>query len=136
MLDFYSSSLISLESLFICLSIDALFVRIVSTGARAGVSKLGVKSKRKSCKIDQMVYGKCMLCHVLGCMHVPTAHSLSRNLRRTEWAVGTTRAFSHKRKAQDFTVACISHTIRSILQLLFLDVAPNLLTLHAPVKQS
>ena len=29
---FYSSSLLSLESLFICLSIDALFVRVVSLG--------------------------------------------------------------------------------------------------------
>ena len=31
-LGFYSSSLLSLESLFICLSIDALFVRVVSLG--------------------------------------------------------------------------------------------------------
>ena len=31
-LGFYPSSLLSLESLFICLSIDALFVRVVSLG--------------------------------------------------------------------------------------------------------
>ena len=31
-LGFYPSSLLSLESLFICLSIDALFVRVVLLG--------------------------------------------------------------------------------------------------------
>ena len=35
-LDLYSSSLTSLESLFICLSIDALFVRVISLGRVQG----------------------------------------------------------------------------------------------------
>ena len=35
-MDFYSSGLISLESLLICLSIGALFVRVVSLGRMQG----------------------------------------------------------------------------------------------------
>ena len=58
-LDFYSSSLIFLESLFIGLSIDALFVtvRIVSLEHTHGlISKLEAISKTKTCKIDLIVW--------------------------------------------------------------------------------
>ena len=66
---------------------------------------------------------------------VPTAHSLHRNppkLRCTEWAVGTHACIQLQKENAKLHLACISHTIRSILQLLLLDIAPNLLTLHAP----
>ena len=42
-------------SLFICLPIDALFLRIVSLG-HVHVSKLGAMAKRKICKIDWIVW--------------------------------------------------------------------------------
>ena len=63
---------------------------------------------------------------------VLTAHSLRRNcpkLRRSEWAVGT-HAWIQATKGRAQT--CISHTIRSILQVLIFGIALNLLTLHAP----
>ena len=55
-LNFYSSSQISLESLFICLSIDALIVRIVSLGRVNWVSKLRAIPKIKTCKIDRIIW--------------------------------------------------------------------------------
>ena len=42
-----------------------------------------------------------------------------------------TRAFSHKRESANLHIACISHAIRSILQVLIFGIAPNLFTLHA-----
>ena len=64
-LDFYSSSVISLESLFICLLIDALYVRIVSLEqARAGLVNRGQYPKIKVAKWLIGLYGKCMLCEV------------------------------------------------------------------------
>ena len=54
------------------------------------VSKLGVKSKRKSCKIDQFEWKMHAMPSFGLYARVPTAHSLRRNppkLRRTEWAV-------------------------------------------------
>ena len=56
------------------------------------VSKLGVKSKRKSCKIDQIVWEMHAMPSFGLYARVPTAHSLRRNplkLWCTEWAVGT-----------------------------------------------
>ena len=55
------------------------------------VSKLGVKSKTKSCKIDQIVWEMHAMPSFRLYARVPTAHSLRRNppnLRCTEWAVG------------------------------------------------
>ena len=66
---------------------------------------------------------------------VHTAHSLRRNclkLRRSEWAVGTHACIHSQKESAKVHIACISHTIRSILQVLFFGIAPNLLTLHAP----
>ena len=96
------------------------------------VSKLGVKSKRKCCKIDQIVWEM----HVMPSfwlyarIHCPfivpksLAHWMGSGYPRVHSVTKGKRKTSH--------IACISHTIWSILQLLFLDVAPNLLTLHAP----
>ena len=58
------------------------------TESRAGWVNWGWSPKGKVAKLIRL-YGKCMLCQVFGCMHLSTAHSLCRNLRRTEWAVGT-----------------------------------------------
>ena len=61
------------------------------------VSKLGVKSKRKSCKIDRTVWEMHAMPSFGLYARIPTAHSLHRNhpkLRRTEWAVGTPRVHS------------------------------------------
>ena len=75
-----------------------------------------------------------MLCRVFVLYaRVLTAHSLRRNcpkLRRSEWAVGTQARVNSatKGRAQTF----ISHTIRSILQVLIFGIALNLFTLHAP----
>ena len=66
---------------------------------------------------------------------VLTAHSLSRNwpkLWRSEWAVGTQACIQPQKGERKPSHACISHTIRSILQVLIFGIAPNLLTLHAP----
>ena len=97
---------ISLESLFICLLIDALFVRVVSLGHMQG-SKLGVMSKKKVAKLIGL-YGKCMLCQVLGCMH---AYPLPIHCTEILWNFSAlngqwvpTRAFIHKRKAQNLTM--------------------------------
>ena len=99
------------------------------------MSKLGAISKKKTCKINRIVWEMhAMWCFVLSfCewMHawVPTAHSVRQSFggfRCNEWAVGT-RAYNPK-----LGIACISHTIWSILQLFLLDFTPNLLTLHAP----
>ena len=97
------------------------------------LSKLGVKSKSKSCKMDQSLWEMHVMPSFVLYARVLTAHSLRRNcpkLRRSEWAVGIpTREFSHKReRAQTF----ISHTIRSILQVLIFGIALILLTLHVP----
>ena len=99
------------------------------------VSKLGVMSKRKSCKIDRIVWEMHAMSSFGLYARVSTAHSLRRNppkLRRTEWAVGTHACIHSQKENAKLDKACISHTIRSILQLFLFDIAPNLLTLHAP----
>ena len=99
------------------------------------VSKLGVKSKRKSCKIDQIVQEMHAMPGFGLYARIPTAHSLRRNppkLRRTEWAVGTHACIHSQKESAKLHIACISHTIQSILQVFVFDIAPNLLTLHAP----
>ena len=66
---------------------------------------------------------------------VLTAHSLSRNcpkLRHSKWAVGTHACIQPQKESANLHIACISHIIRSILQVLIFGIAPNLLTLHAP----
>ena len=55
-------------------------------------SKFGVKSKSKSCKMDQSVWEMHVMPSFVLYARVLTAHSLHRNcpkLRRSEWAVGT-----------------------------------------------
>ena len=78
-----------------------------------------------------------MLCRVFVLYaRVLTAHSLRRNcpkLRRSEWTSGYPRVNSAtKGRAQTF----ISHTIRSILQVLIFGIALNTHPSRAPVKQS
>ena len=66
---------------------------------------------------------------------VLTALSLRRNcpkLWRSEWAVGTHACIYSQKESAKLHIAYISHTIRSILQVLLLGIAHNLLTLHAP----
>ena len=71
------------------------------------VSKLGVKSKRKSCKIYQIVWEMHVICQVLGCMHAyPLPIHCTEILRNFgalngQWV--PTRAFIHKRKARNIT---------------------------------
>ena len=103
--------------------------------------QIGGTSKMKGFKIDRIEWE----IHVIlrfglwACMHVEYPRPIHRTessdilggLQRNEWAVGT-RAYTHKRKAETKYLTCISHSIRSILQPFILDVAPNLLTLHAP----
>ena len=96
------------------------------------MSKLGVKSKRKSCKIDQIVWEMHVMpsfwlyARIYCPFIVPksSAHWMGSGYPRVHSVTKWKRKTSH--------IAYISHTIQSILQLLFLDVAPNLLTLHAP----
>ena len=98
------------------------------------VSKLGVKSKRKSCKIDQIVWEMHAMPTFGLYARVPTGHSLRRNpskLRCTEWAVGTHVCIHSQKERAKHHIACISHTIRSILQVFLFDIAPKLLILHA-----
>ena len=79
-MEFYSSSLTSLESLFICLLIDALFVRVVSLGRMQGEETWGEVQKENlqngSIWMGNACYAKfwvvCMLCQALGCMHAYT----------------------------------------------------------------
>ena len=66
---------------------------------------------------------------------VLTAHSLNRNcpkLRCSEWAVGTHACIQPEKGERKPSHACISHTIRSILQVLIFGIALKLLTLHMP----
>ena len=65
---------------------------------------------------------------------VLTAHSLRLNcpkLRRSERAVGTHVCIHSQKESAKLHIACISHTIRSILQVFLFGIAHNLLTLHA-----
>ena len=68
---------------------------------------------------------------------VTTAHSLHRILRyfwriAAQW-MGSGYSCIHSQKGSPkLDITCISHSIRSILQLFLFDIAPNLLTLHAP----
>ena len=79
-LDFYSSSLISLESLFICLSIDALLTnKDCFTGGACRVSKLGAISKMKIANIDRIVWEMHAMPSFGLYARVPTAHSLRWN---------------------------------------------------------
>ena len=131
-LGFYPSSLLFLESLFICLSIDALFVRVVSLGA-CRLSKFGVKSKSKSCKMDQSLWEMHVMpsfCVVCTRTHCPFIYTPKLSETSAQWmGSGYPRVNSAtKGRAQTF----ISHTIRSILQVLIFGIALNLLTLHAP----
>ena len=76
------------------------------------VSKLGVKSKRKSCKLDQFVWEMHAMPSFGLYARVPTAHSLRRNppkLRRTEWAVGTHACIQSQKESVKLHIACISH---------------------------
>ena len=55
-------------------------------------SKFGVKSKSKTCKMDQSVWEMHVMPSFVLYARVLTAHSLRRNcpkLWRSEWAVGT-----------------------------------------------
>ena len=69
------------------------------------------------------------LCQVFGCMH---AYSLPIQFRRSEWAVGTHACIHSQKESAKFHIACISHTIRSILKVFIFDIAPSLHTLHTP----
>ena len=56
------------------------------------LSKFGVKSKSKTCKMDQSVWEMHVMPSFVLYARVLTAHSWRRNcpkLRRSEWAVGT-----------------------------------------------
>ena len=99
------------------------------------VSIFGVSPKGKLAKWINL-YGKCMLCQVLSCMHT---YSLPIHCAETVRNFGSVngqwvpmRAFSHKKESANLHIACISHTIRSILQVFIFGIAPNLLTLLAP----
>ena len=100
-------------------------------GARR-LSKFGVKSKLKSCKMDQSLWEMHVMPSFVLYTRVLTAHSITPKLSETsaQWTgSGYPRVNSAiKGKAQTF----ISHRIRSILQVLFFGIALNLLTLHAP----
>ena len=108
------------------------------------VSKLGAMSKGKVAKLIGL-YGKCMLCQVLSfpfgsCMHAYPLPIHCAEILRNCWRIlaqwmgsGYTCIHSQKESPKlDIHVACISHTIRSILQLFLYDIAPNILTLHTP----
>ena len=120
MMDFYSSSLISLKSLFIC------------TGAHAGWVNLGWSPNGK---MDKIVWEMHAMPRFGLYARVLTAHSLRRNCPKlwcNEWAMGTHACIHSQKESAKLHIACISHTIRAILPVFFFDIAPNLHTLHAP----
>ena len=67
------------------------------------MSKLGVMSKRKSCKIDRIVWEMHAMSSFGLYARVPTAHSLRRNFGALNGQWVPTHPFIHKRKAQNLT---------------------------------
>ena len=106
------------------------------------VGKLGAISKTKTCKIDRIVWEMHAISvyQVLGCMHaypLPIHCAEIPKLRHTEWAVGTHACIHSQKENAKLHIACISHTIRSILQVFVFGIAPQFTNLaRAPVKQS
>ena len=110
------------------------------------VSKLGVKSKRKSCKIYEIVWEMHAMSSFGLYARVPTAHSLRRNppkLWCTERAVGTHSlcalcAFIHKRKGKTSPTCSMHFPYNPINFATFISGFCSQFThpARAPVKQS
>ena len=109
-LDFYSTSLISLEPMFICLSIDASFeLGLLQLKYACRVSNFGAISITNSYKIDRTVWEMHAILSLGLDARVPTDHvscaEIHRNLGHNEYLVGTCASIHSEKESEKVHIA-------------------------------